>query len=80
MDARFMIDYNMFERFHPENRIFQFYEWFSDWKGHSMDPWPVRLEKDEELSAENALLMPEFIHGFDLVEKEWGKGPNATNV
>jgi hypothetical protein len=74
MDARFMIDYNMFQRFHPENGIFILnLEWFSDWKGRSMDPWPVNLQKDEELSAENALLMPEVIHGFDLVEKEWGK-------
>jgi hypothetical protein len=38
-----------------------------------MDPWPIKLQNDEELSAENALLMPEVIHGFDLVEKEWGK-------
>jgi hypothetical protein len=38
-----------------------------------MDPWPIELQKDEKLSAENALLMPEVIHGFDLVEKEWGK-------
>lgn len=38
-----------------------------------MDPWPINLRNGEELSAENALLMPEVIHGFDLVEKEWGK-------
>jgi hypothetical protein len=74
MDARFMIDYNMFRRFHPENPIFLLGdEWSSNWGGLSMDPWPVRLQKDEELSAENALLMPGVIHGFDLVEKEWGK-------
>ena len=74
MDARFMIDYDMFRRFHPNNRVFSLTsEWFSDWKGHSTDPWPIKLPKGEELSAENALLMPEEIHGFDLVEKEWGK-------
>jgi hypothetical protein len=73
MDARFMIDYDMFRRFHPENRVFSHTEWFLDWKGHSMDPWPIELQKDEKLSAESALLMPEVIHGFDLVEKEWGK-------
>jgi hypothetical protein len=73
MDARFMIDYDMFRRFHPQNRVFSHDLWYSNWKGRSMDPWPIHLEKDEELSAENALLMPEVIHGFDLVEKEWGK-------
>jgi hypothetical protein len=74
MDARFMIDYDMFRKFHPQNRVFsRDVEWYSNWKGRSMDPWPMYLEKDEELSAENALLMPEVIHGFDLVEKEWGK-------
>jgi hypothetical protein len=76
-----MIDYNMFQRFHPENRIFKLdMGWSSDWKGRSMDPWPVRLQKGEELSAENALLMPELIHGFDLVEKEWGKGLSTSSV
>ena len=74
MDARFMIDYHMFRRFHPENQIFSLNElWQSNWKGRSMDPWPIKLQIDEELSAENALLMPEVIYGFDLVEKEWGK-------
>ena len=74
MDARFMIDYTMFQRFHPENMNFSLSEgWSSNWKGRSMDPWPMRLQKDEELSAENALIMPELIHGFDLVEKEWSK-------
>ena len=74
MDARFMIDYHMFQRFHPENRVFHQGELLSsNWKGRSMDPWPINLQNDEELSAENALLMPEVIHGFDLVEKEWGK-------
>lgn len=73
MDARFMIDYDMFRRFHPGNEVFLGEDWNSNWKGRSMDPWPITLENDEELSAENALLMPEVIHGFDLVEKEWGK-------
>jgi hypothetical protein len=74
MDARFMIDYDMFRRFHPENDCFsESAIGSSDWKGRSMDPWPIRLQKDEELSAENALLMPDVIHGFDLVEKEWGR-------
>ena len=68
-----MIDYDMFRRFHPENRVFIYAEWSSNWKGCSMDPWPINLRNGEELSAENALLMPEVIHGFDLVEKEWGK-------
>jgi hypothetical protein len=81
MDARFMVDYNMFARFHPENGIFHIDDlWFSNWKGRSIDPRPVSLQKDEELSAENALLMPDLLHGFDLVEKEWGKGLSATSV
>jgi hypothetical protein len=73
MDARFMIDYHMLRRFHPTNRVFRIEDWSSNWKGRSMDPWPITLENDEELSAENALLMPEVIHGFDLVEKDWCK-------
>ena len=74
MDARFMIDYHMFRRFHPQNGVFSPNAgWHSNLKGRSMDPWPRRLQMDQELSAENALLMPEVIHGFDLVEKEWSK-------
>jgi|HubBroStandDraft_6_1064221.scaffolds.fasta_scaffold1628769_1 hypothetical protein len=80
MDARFMVDYDMFRRFHPGNGVFSPRPpWDSNWKGRSMDPWPRRLQKDEDLSAENALLMPDVIHGFDLVEKEWGKKPSTTS-
>lgn len=43
-------------------------------KGHAnLDPWPMRVNKSEELSEKAYMLLPTTIFGFRLQAKKWSK-------
>lgn len=59
-----MIDYDMFERLHPSNAIF---EWSSE------HVFPPDLMKIDEPPEEFLYCLPPEIHGFDFTSKTWSQ-------
>ncbi|KAK4198765.1 hypothetical protein QBC40DRAFT_283220 [Triangularia verruculosa] len=66
-DSRFVVDYQVYSKFHGEAQAFD----FSELDIASFDSWPKALSCEASLSKDNLLLLPQGIHGFYLKEKKW---------
>ncbi|KAK7999075.1 P-loop containing nucleoside triphosphate hydrolase protein [Apiospora marii] len=66
-DSRFMLDYQVYFKFHPNSEALRFAA-----RGKSgYDSWPVSIPNTEQLSDIHKILLPPGIHGFYLKEKKW---------
>jgi hypothetical protein len=45
----------------------------------AFDDWPVRIERDGELTDNQLLLLPPTTHGYSLREKKWSESNHSTD-
>ncbi|KAM7185678.1 Fidgetin-like protein 1 [Naviculisporaceae sp. PSN 640] len=66
-DSRFMIDYQVYSKFHTTSPAFV----FSLVERAAFDTWPEEISNDDTLSDDQLMLLPADIHGFFFKEKKW---------
>ncbi|KAM7203902.1 hypothetical protein V8F33_001873 [Rhypophila sp. PSN 637] len=66
-DSRFMIDYQVYRRFHEYAEAFQ----FSNARRAAFDSWPEKLPGNSMPPNLQLMLLPVGIYGFHFKEKKW---------
>ena len=66
-ESRFMIDYSVYKKMHEYTPALKLH--IPSY--HNFDPWPSSLDPKKTPSLEELMVMPHFVHGFYLTEKQW---------
>ncbi|KAK6860766.1 P-loop containing nucleoside triphosphate hydrolase protein [Apiospora arundinis] len=66
-DSRFMLDYQIYSKFHSISEAFT----FSTRRKAPYDSWPDSIPNTAQLPPIHKVLLPAGIHGFFLKEKKW---------
>ncbi|KAI0908788.1 hypothetical protein F4823DRAFT_597286 [Ustulina deusta] len=66
-DSRYMLDYQIYYKFHPESGAFA----FSERSRIAYDKWPENISNRSSLRPIEMMLLPPGIHGFFMKEKKW---------